>query len=67
MKNAVIYARYSSYNQTEMSIEGQVAECKSYAEKNGLFIVHEYIDRAQSATSDRRPEFLHMVADSKMV
>lgn len=50
MKNAVIYARYSSYNQTEMSIEGQVAECKSYAEKNGLFIVHEYIDRAQSAT-----------------
>ena len=36
MKNAVIYARYSSYNQTEMSIEGQVAECKSYAEKNGL-------------------------------
>ncbi len=65
MKNAVIYARYSSYNQTEMSIEGQVAECKSYAEKNGLFIVHEYIDRAQSATSDRRPEFLHMVADSE--
>ena len=65
MKNAVIYARYSSYNQTEMSIEGQVAECRSYAEKNGLYIVHEYIDRAQSATSDRRPEFLHMVADSE--
>lgn len=65
MKNAVIYARYSSYNQIEMSIEGQVAECRSYAEKNGLYIVHEYIDRAQSATSDRRPEFLHMVADSE--
>ena len=28
MKTAVIYARYSSDRQNEMSIDGQIAECK---------------------------------------
>ena len=28
--NAVIYARYSSDNQREESIEGQLRECKEY-------------------------------------
>ena len=32
---AVIYARYSSDNQREASIEGQLRECLEYAEKNG--------------------------------
>ena len=36
--NAVIYARYSSANQREESIEGQIRECKAYAEKNGITI-----------------------------
>ena len=65
MKNAVIYARYSSDKQNEMSIEGQIEECKRYAASNDLLIVREYIDRAQSAKTDRRPEFLHMIADSE--
>ena len=30
--NAVIYARYSSDNQREESIEGQLRECKEYAD-----------------------------------
>ena len=30
---AVIYARYSSDNQREESIEGQIRECTAYAEK----------------------------------
>lgn len=30
---AVIYARYSSDNQREESIEGQLRECKAFAEK----------------------------------
>ena len=29
---AVIYARYSSDNQREASIEGQLRDCKDYAE-----------------------------------
>ena len=32
---AVIYARYSSDNQREASIEGQIRECTAFAEKNG--------------------------------
>ena len=45
---AVIYARYSSDNQREESIEGQIRECTAYAEKNGITIVKHYIDRAFS-------------------
>ena len=45
---AVIYARYSSDNQREESIEGQIRECTAYAEKNGITIVRHYIDRALS-------------------
>ena len=36
---AVIYARYSSDNQREESIEGQIRECTAYAEKNGITVV----------------------------
>lgn len=32
---AMIYARYSSDNQREESIEGQLRECKEYADKDG--------------------------------
>ena len=36
---AVIYARYSSDNQHEESIEGQIRECTAYAEKNGIHLI----------------------------
>jgi len=61
---AVIYARYSSDSQREESIEGQLRECKSYAEKNGITILGTFIDRALSARSDARPEFQRMIKDS---
>ena len=41
---AVIYARYSSDNQREESIEGQIRECSAFAEKNGITILRHYID-----------------------
>ena len=63
--NAVIYARYSSDNQHEESILAQLRACREYAVRNNIKIVHEYIDRAQSARSDRRAEFQQMIADSK--
>ena len=65
MKNAVIYARFSSHAQNEQSIEGQLAECHAFAERSGLQIRHEYIDRALTGTNDKRPEFLQMIEDSK--
>lgn len=63
--NAVIYARYSSDNQSEESIQAQLRACNEYAERNHINIVHEYIDRAQSARSDKRANFQQMIADSK--
>lgn len=62
--NAVIYARYSSDNQREESIEGQLRECKAFAEKNDIQIVGTYIDRAFSARTDNRPDFQKMIKDS---
>ena len=64
MKYAVIYARYSSDNQTEQSIEGQVRVCKEYAERNDILVVDSYIDRAMTGTNDHRPEFQRMIKDS---
>ena len=61
---AVIYARYSSDNQREESIEGQIRECTAFAEKNGMTVLRHYIDRAVSAKTDNRPQFHEMVKDS---
>ena len=43
--NAVIYARYSSDNQREESIEGQLRECQAFAESNDMIIVDTYYHR----------------------
>lgn len=62
--NVVIYARYSSHNQTEQSIEGQLEVCYQYAKENNYTVVGEYIDRALSGTNDNRPQFQQMIEDS---
>ena len=64
MKRAVIYARFSSHKQQETSIEGQIKVCEDYACREGLEIVDTYIDRAISGTTDKRPGFNRMIADS---
>ena len=61
---AVIYARYSSDNQTEASIEGQIRECMEYATYNDIQVIGNYIDRALTAKTDNRPEFQRMIKDS---
>ena len=62
---AVIYARYSSDNQREESIEGQIRECTEYAVRNDITILSSYIDRALSARTADRPEFQRMIEDSE--
>ncbi len=62
---AVIYARYSSDNQREESIEGQIRECNEYAERNGITVLCSYIDRALSARTADRPDFQRMIRDSE--
>lgn len=54
---AVIYARYSSDNQTEASIEGQLRECMEYATYNDIQVIGNYIDRAYSAKQTTAPNF----------
>ena len=55
---------HSTESQREESVEGQLRECKEYAEKNGITIVASYIDRALSARTANRPEFQRMIKDS---
>ena len=62
---AVIYARYSSHNQREESIEGQLRECQDFARRNGMVIVGEYIDRALTGTTDNRASFQRLIRDSE--
>ena len=64
IKTAVIYARYSSDNQTEQSIEGQLRVCEQYAKNNNIVILNTYIDRAMTGTNDNRPDFQQMIKDS---
>lgn len=62
---AVIYARFSSHNQREESIEQQVAECKLFAQQQGLEIVEIYADAAQSGRTENRSQFLRLQRDAK--
>lgn len=62
---AAIYARFSSDNQRDESIDAQVHAIKEFAKSNDIVIVEQYIDRAKSATTDNRPDFQRMIKDSE--
>lgn len=61
---AVIYARFSSHNQREESIEDQIRECRQFAARNGIKIVDIYTDEALTGKTDHRPGFQKMIKDS---
>ena len=62
---AVIYARFSSHNQREESIDAQVGACREYAKRKWFQVIEVYADRAKSGTSAEREEFQRMIKDSK--
>lgn len=62
---AALYARFSSDNQRNESIDAQIRAIEEFAHANGIIIVAEYIDRAKSATTDDRPDFQRMITDSE--
>ena len=64
MKNAVIYARFSSSGQNEQSIESQIRTCSEFAESQGYTIVKTYSDKARTGTNDSRPSFQRMIKDA---
>ena len=43
----------------------QLKECYEFAKRNEYNVIGEYIDRALTGTTDKRPEFLRMIEDSK--
>ncbi len=65
MISAAIYARFSSHQQREESIDGQVRACREYAAEKNLRVVEVYADRAISGRTDQRPEFQRMIEDAK--
>lgn len=65
MQRAALYARYSSDNQREESIDAQLRASREYCKKKKYCITHEYIDEAFTATNDNRPGYQKMLADSK--
>jgi len=62
---AVIYARYSSHSQRDVSIEQQVLQCQEFAQKNNLKVIEVYADRAVSGKTDQRPNFQRMMRDAE--
>lgn len=62
--NVVIYARFSSSEQREESIEGQVKVCTEYAENNDYTVIRTYVDRALTGRNDKRPDLQRLLSDS---
>ncbi|WP_212376073.1 recombinase family protein [Acetobacter persici] len=60
-----LYARYSSDNQRDASIEDQFRICRAHAEKNGWQIVASYSDRAISGTTLLRPGIQDLMAQAR--
>jgi site-specific DNA recombinase len=62
---AVIYARYSSENQRDASIDDQVEICRRYLTAQGWTLVNVYSDRAISGASRNRAGYQQMIADAE--
>lgn len=65
LSEGVIYTRYSSHAQRDVSIEQQTRACKQFAERQGIKVVKIYEDRALTGTNDKRPGFQQMIEDAK--
>ena len=65
--NGVIYARYSNGpKQTHMSIEGQLRDCRAYADRKGITIIDTYIDEHISGKEfENRESLQRMLRDAK--
>ena len=60
---AVIYARYSSALQHDVSIEDQVRSCKAWINKEGWTFVTSYTDHAISGSIRQRPGYQKLLED----
>lgn len=61
IRRVVAYARFSSNNQRDESIDAQLRAIGDYCERENLQLVEVYTDEAQSATTDNRDDFKVMI------
>jgi DNA invertase Pin-like site-specific DNA recombinase len=62
---AVVYARYSSDQQREVSIEDQIRKCRQRIEREGWSLAQTYTDAAVSGASRLRPGYQKLLADAR--
>ena len=62
---AAAYARYSTHNQTKLSIERQLYGIDEYCEKAGIQVVAYYADEALTGTNTDRTDFQRLLADAE--
>ena len=65
MTRAVIYARYSSDNQRDASIEDQVRQCRARIDQEGWQTGEVYSDHAISGATTLRPGYQKMLEDAR--
>lgn len=67
MTRVALYARFSSENQREASIDDQFRNCENFAKREGWEIVERFEDRAISGTHGEagRPGYRDMLAAAK--
>src|SRR5918996_6023344 len=58
------YARYSSDNQRDASIDDQVRICRAEIERHGWELVQVYADAALSGASTFRPGYQKLLLDA---
>jgi hypothetical protein len=59
---AVAYARYSSEQQRDASIDDQLRNCRRRAETESWLIIREYADRAITGADSSRPQYREMLS-----
>ena len=59
-----LYARYSSDNQRDASIEDQFRSCREFAKRQGWHIEQEYADHAVSGATLLRPGIQTLIRDT---
>ena len=62
---AVIYARYSSDQQRQASIDDQVRICRRLIDQQGWTYLHAYSDRAISGATILRPAYQALLEDAR--
>ncbi len=65
MTRIALYARYSSDNQRDASIEDQLRQCRERAAREGWTVVESYSDRSISGSSLIRSGIQSLLADAQ--